>query len=71
MTIDTIKCNITDKLGCDVIIICNCARNKKEQYIGKITEIYNYIFIVRLNNNDVKSFCYSDVLTNTIELDFI
>ena len=67
MTIEKIRDNIDSKLGCDVKVICNCARNKKEHYEGIITETYNYIFIVRLDTNENKSFCYSDVLTNNVE----
>ena len=70
MTISMIKNDIDDKLGKNVKITCNCARNKKEYYEGKITETYNYIFIVKLNTNENKSFCYSDVLTNNVILKF-
>lgn len=70
MTLDKIKNNISSKVGEEVSVICNCARNKKEHYVGTITETYSYIFIVKLNNNENKSFCYSDVLTNNVELIF-
>ena len=45
-------------------------KNKVEEYKGKITEIYNSIFIVKLDDTKNKSFCYSDVLTNNIQLYF-
>ena len=70
MEITRIKNIIDDNLGKNVKIICNCARNKKEYYEGKITEIYNNIFIVKLNTNENKSFCYSDILTNNVEIQF-
>ncbi len=70
MTILEIKDNLNSKVGDDVKIVCNGSRNRVDEYRGKITEIYNYIFIVKLESDEVKSFCYSDVLTNTIQLFF-
>lgn len=45
-------------------------REIKEQYSGRIVETYSYIFIVKLDSDENKSFCYSDVLTNNVELYF-
>lgn len=70
MTIKKIKENIEKNLGNDVRIVYNGSRNKKEIYNGVIKEIYNYIFIVKLDTDEVKSFSYSDVLTNTVEIFF-
>ena len=70
MTIEKIKNNIDNKLGDNVKIIYNGSRNKKEEYSGIITKTYNYIFIVKLKSDEVKSFRYRDVLTNTIEIFF-
>lgn len=70
MTLEKIKNNIKESLGNDVKIIYNGSRNKKKHYKGKITEIYNYIFIVKLDDYKKKSFSYSDVLTSTIEVYF-
>ena len=47
-----------------------CCGNKKEEYSGIISETYNYIFIIKTDSDEVKSFSYRDVLTNTIELFF-
>ena len=70
MTIEKIKNNIDNKLGDNVKIVYNGSRNKKEEYSGVITETYNHIFIVKLESDEVKSFSYRDVLTNTIEIFF-
>ena len=70
MTIDTIKNKIDNKIGNNVKIIYNGSRNKREEYSGIISETYNYIFIVKMESNEKKSFSYSDVLTNTIEIFF-
>lgn len=70
MTIDKIKYNINNRLGDNVKVIYNGSRNKREEYEGVILETYNFIFIVKMNGNEKKSFSYSDVLTNTIEIIF-
>jgi len=70
MTIDGIKYNIGSRLGDNVKIIYNGSRNKRDEYLGVITEIYNYIFVIETKGNEKKSFSYSDILTNTIEIVF-
>jgi len=70
MTIQKIKNSIVSELGNDVKIVFNGSRNRKEFYKGKIVETYNYIFIVKLDTLEKKSFSYSDVLTNTIKIYF-
>ena len=70
MTINLIKNKINNRLGDNVKVIYNGSRNKKEEYSGVISETYNYIFIVKMIGNEKKSFSYSDVLTNTIEIFF-
>ena len=70
MTIQKIKKSITNEIGKDVKIVFNGSRNKKEYYKGKIVETYNYIFIVKLDTLEKKSFSYSDVLTSTVKVYF-
>lgn len=45
----------------------NGSRNQIEEFEGIITEVYNYIFIVETNNIK-KSFSYSDILINNLEI---
>lgn len=40
----------------------------KRRIFRIISETYNYIFIIKTDSDEVKSFSYRDVLTNTIEL---
>ena len=68
--IKKIKSNISDNLNKKVKILYNGSRNKKEEYIGTIKEVYNNIFIVKLDTDEIKSFSYFDVLTNTVEVFF-
>ncbi|MBQ7104694.1 MAG: Veg family protein [Bacilli bacterium] len=47
----------------------NGSRNQIEEFDGIITETYNYIFIIEIDNLKIKkSFSYSDVLINNIEI---
>ena len=70
MTIEKIKNNIDSRIGNPVKVIYNGSRNKKEEYSGVITETYNCIFIIKTGVEEVKSFSYRDVLTNTVEIFF-
>lgn len=69
--INKIRDNIKNNVGNRVKILYNGSRNKKEDYVGIINEFYNNIFIVKLDTGEVKSFSYSDILTNTIEIFFV
>ncbi|MBQ8871612.1 MAG: Veg family protein [Bacilli bacterium] len=69
MNINVIREKIESNLGKEVFIRYNLGRNKIEKYNAKIKEIYNYVFVVEvLNTNEVKSFTYSDIITNTIKV---
>ena len=70
MTIEKIKNHIDSNLGGNVKVIYNGSRNKREEYSGVISEIYNFIFIIKTSDEEKKSFSYRDVLTNTVELFF-
>lgn len=70
MTIDIIRSKIDKKLGDNVKVVYNGSRNRREEYSGVLAETYNFIFIVKMDGNEKKSFSYSDVLTNTIEVFF-
>lgn len=70
MSIRKIKDNILKNINKDVKIIYNGSRNRKEVYNGVIKEVYNYIFIVKLDTDEVKSFSYSDVLIGAVEIFF-
>lgn len=68
MTIDKIKKRINRNIGKDVKIICKGSRNKREVFNGKINATYNFIFTIKSNNNLIKSFSYSDILTENVKI---
>lgn len=72
MTIDSVRKDLENHLGKEVTLKYNKGRNKVEKYHVVIKELYNYVFLVELNNNfnEVKSFSYSDIITKTIKIDY-
>ena len=73
MTVDQIREQLNAYVGKPITIKYNLGRNKFEKYKVKITELYDYVFLVELNqqeNTVVKSFSYSDVITKTIKIDY-
>lgn len=73
MTIEKIKSELHDHIGDSARIQYNLGRNKYEDYDVVIKELYNYVFLVELNeehSNEIKSFSYTDVITKTIKIDY-
>lgn len=72
MTIDSVREELENHVGKEVILKYNMGRNKVEKYHAVIKELYSYVFLVELNNdlNEVKSFSYSDIITKTIKIDY-
>ena len=70
MNIDSVKSKLYDYIGESVTIKCNLGRNKYEKYDATIKELYNNVFLVELNNNEKKSFTYTDIITKTIKIDY-
>ena len=69
MNIDIVKEELENNIGKEVYIKYNLGRNKIEKYNAIIKELYNYIFIVEIiDTSELKSFMYSDIITNTIKL---
>jgi len=65
-----IRSEINEHVGKQVTIKYNLGRNKYEKYPVIIKELYDNVFLVELKTNEKKSFSYSDVLINTIKIDY-
>ena len=63
-----IKNALLPYLGKTVKIRYNLGRNKYELYDAKIVKIYNCVFLVKLNDNTVKSFSFADIITKIIKI---
>jgi len=72
MNIEMVKEELNNHLGEEVTIRYNLGRNKVEKYNAVIKELYNNIFLVELTNinNEIKTFSYSDIITQTIKIDY-
>ena len=70
MTIEKIKSDLNQHIGSTVRIKYDLGRNKYEEYDVVIKELYNHVFIVKLDNDELKSFSYSDIITKTIKFNF-
>lgn len=67
MNIKKIKNEIEELKNKTLCFKVNGSRNQIEEFEGEIVESYNYVFIVKTGNLK-KSFSYSDVLINNIEI---
>lgn len=70
MNISKVKDNISKYKGKLLHFKYNGARNQIEEFDGKIENIYNAIFTIKLNddNNNIKTFTYSDIITESLEI---
>ncbi len=68
--INKIKEDIIHQKGKILKFRHNGARNQIEEFKGIIVETYNYIFTIKTvdNKETVKSFSYSDILINNLEI---
>ena len=67
--IEKIKQNIEENKGNKVKVRFNTGRNKIEEFDATVKELYNFVFTLQ-TETEIKSFTYSDVLTNIVELHF-
>ena len=68
--INKIKEDISSKKGKKLKFRFNGARNQIEEFEGIIVETYNYIFTIKTinDNEEIKSFTYSDILIDNLEI---
>lgn len=70
MTIKKIKEDLYNHIGKGATIKCDLGRNKIEEYDVTIKDLYNHVFTVKLKNDELKSFSYSDIITKTIKINY-
>lgn len=70
MNIKNIKTNLEKNKGKILRFKFNGARNQTEEFFGTIENMYNYVFVVRLadTKQQVKSFSYADILTESLQV---
>lgn len=70
MNIEKIKTNLENNKGKVLNFKFNGTRNQTETFKGTIENTYNYVFLVKVDNENeqLRSFSYSDVLTESLEI---
>lgn len=70
MTIEKIRNEISSSKGKILSFKFNGARNQIEEFSGEVISTYPAVFLIRVidENNLVKSFSYSDILTESLEI---
>ena len=70
MNIEKIKNNLEENRGKRLNFRFNGARNQIETFSGVISNTYNSVFLVKIDNEteQIRSFSYSDVLTENLEI---
>ena len=68
--INKIRDDIINKKGEKLHFKFNGSRNQIEEFDGVIDNTYNFIFTIKILNDkeQIKSFTYSDVLINNLEI---
>ncbi len=73
--ISDIKNMVEENLGREVVVTANMGRKKKKVRKGIISNSYPSIFVVSLTDAreqfDCVSYSYIDILTNTIDVEFV
>lgn len=74
ITLASIKENLDTQIGRELKLIVQAGRKKTTERTGILTETYPAVFIVELDQEqhavDRVSFSYTDVLTQSVELEF-
>ena len=70
MNIDIMREKIKEKQGEVLHFKFNGSRNQVEEFKGEIIKTYPAIFLIRLedNTNKIKSFSYSELVTESLEI---
>lgn len=66
--IENVKTKIKKNVGIKHKFIFNGVRNQSEEFEGVINNTYNKVFTILIDGCILKSFSYSDVLTNNLEI---
>lgn len=75
MTLATIKQDLEGKIGYELMLVAQTGRKRHTERRGVLTETYPAVFVVDLdpeeNSFERVSYSYSDILTKTVEIEFL
>ncbi|HHZ7729669.1 TPA: Veg family protein [Enterococcus faecalis] len=74
-TLSSIKKDLEGRIGSEIMLVAQTGRKRQTERKGILTETYPSVFVVDLdpdeNSFERVSYSYSDVLTRTVEIEFI
>ena len=74
-TLATVKQDLEDRIGSKIMLVAQTGRKRQTERRGILTETYPSVFVVDLdpeeNSFERVSYSYSDVLTKTVEIEFV
>ena len=69
MDVDKVRDEVKSQEGKILHFKFNGSRNQIVEFDGEIIETYHSIFVVKLvDDNNIKSFSYSDLITSSLEI---
>jgi len=73
-TIDSIKEQLDENLGNEIKVVAQTGRKKTTERKGILSDTYPAVFVVELDQEDNSfervSYSYTDVLTNSVDVQF-
>lgn len=66
--IDNIKKVVEKNQGVKCSFRFHGSRNQVDEFHGVIVDLYPAIFTIETENNKIKTFSYSDILTQSLEI---
>ncbi|MGX7132153.1 Veg family protein [Enterococcus songbeiensis] len=74
-TLASIKKDLECRIGSEIMLVAQTGRKRQTERRGVLTETYPSVFVVDLdqeeNSFERVSYSYSDVLTRTVEIEFL
>jgi len=74
-TISDIKSDLRNRVGSPIQVIAQTGRKRQVERKGILSEVYPALFVVSLDQDENAfervSYSYSDVLTNTVGVNFL
>ncbi len=68
MTLDKTIELVRQNAGVFHKFIFHGSRNQNEEFYGRITSMYPVVFLITLDNGQVRSYSYSDLLISNLEM---
>ncbi len=68
MMIETIRNKVKEKQGVECCFRFHGTRNQIDEFQGTIVDLYPAIFTVLSTDRKLKTFSYSDILTQNLEI---